>query len=116
MEMNTEFRNWLNMNRYGNYRGTEITPSSEMVSYTYVISLLVITFRRNTRYYFLEAEKKDAMLSKVLCILCNLTLGWWGIPWGPIWTVKETICNLCNTKKATWGELLERGNGTAQGN
>ena len=113
-EMNQDFRNWLNMNRFGNYRGFEITPSTQLVSYTYVISLLVVTFRRNTRYYFAEAEKKDAILAKVLCILCNLTLGWWGIPWGPIWTIKETISNLGDMKSASWGELLAGGNTNPQ--
>ncbi len=36
-KMDEDFRNWLNQNTYGNYNGMEITPVTEMVSYTYVI-------------------------------------------------------------------------------
>lgn len=106
--MDEHFRSWLNQNGYGNYAGIEITPSTQLVSYTYVISLLVVTLRRHTRYYFMEAEKSKALGAKFLCIACNLILGWWGIPWGPIWTIKETICNLANTQTISWGQLIEQ--------
>ncbi len=101
----SEFRGWLARNRYGTYNGMEITPSTELVSYTYVISAIIVTYRKPTRYYFVEAEKGEALRAKILCILCNLVCGWWGIPWGPIWTIKETFCNLVNYNKRTWGEF-----------
>lgn len=104
-KMDEGFRTWLNTNRYGTYQGIEITPDTQLVSYTYVISVIVMTFRRSTRYYFMEAEHGQAVAAKLLCILCNLTLGWWGFPWGPIWTVKETVCNLINHETKTWGEI-----------
>ena len=114
-EMNQDFRNWLNTYRYGNYNGYEITPATQLVSYTYVISLLVVTFRRSTRYYFAEAERQEAILAKILCILCNLTIGWWGIPWGPIWTVKETVCDLADMHSASWGDLVDKAYENPQG-
>lgn len=107
MSGNKDFRNWLERNTCGNYNGMEITPDTELVSYTYVMSVIVMTFRRQTPYYFLEAEAKEAARAKLLCILCNLTLGWWGIPWGPIWTIKETFCDLANSYKVPWGQFLK---------
>lgn len=101
-KMDTDFKGWLNRNRYGTYNGMEIKPETEMVAYTYVISVVAMTFRRNTRYYFKEAEKEKALAAKILCILCNLTVGWWGIPWGPIWTIKETFTNLINGNTVHW--------------
>ncbi|MBQ9983480.1 MAG: hypothetical protein IJP29_02715 [Lachnospiraceae bacterium] len=109
-KMDPEFKEWLNRNTYGTYQGVEITPDTQLVSYTYVISILVMTFRRSTRYYFKEAEAGKAMVAKILCILCNLICGWWGIPWGPIWTVKETVVNLVNGNKKTWGEIVGKPN------
>lgn len=107
-KMDQDFVDWLNTKRYGTYNGVDITPETELVSYTYVISVIVMTFRRSTRYYFKEAESGKALAAKLLCILCNLTLGWWGIPWGPIWVVKETFCNLANSNKKKWGEIAGR--------
>lgn len=100
-----EFLNWVNRNRYGNYGGIVITPQTKLVSYTYVISVGVLTFRRSTRYYFRDAERKEATCAMLACILCNLTLGWWGIPWGPIWTIQETICDLADSHTMCWGEI-----------
>jgi hypothetical protein len=45
------------------------------------------------------------MAAKILCILCNLIVAWWGIPWGPIWTIKETFCNLINSNTVMWGKF-----------
>lgn len=103
--MDENFKGWLNRNKYGNYNGMEIKPETEMVAYTYVISILVMTFRRSTRYYFKEAEREKAFAAKILCILCNLLVGWWGIPWGPIWTIKETFCNVINSNTVPWGKF-----------
>ena len=101
--MDKDFKDWLNQNHYGNYNGIQIKPETEMVAYTYVISFIVLTYRKSTRYYFKEAEAGKALAAKILCILCNLIVGWWGIPWGPIWTIKETFCNLINSNTVMWG-------------
>lgn len=105
MAMDKEFEDWLNRNRYGSYKGIEIKPETQMVSYTYVISLLVITYRKHTRYYFLEAEREKAAVAQLLCTLCNLILGWWGFPWGPVFTIKETFGNLVKPNIQLWGKF-----------
>lgn len=106
-KMDEDFRNWLSQNCYGTYNGMEITPDTKLVSYTFVISAVIITHRQSTRYYFMEAERGKALSAKVLCILCNLIFGWWGFPWGPIWTVKETVCDVINSNTRSWKELLQ---------
>lgn len=106
-EMDKELAEWLKANKYGNYKGIEITPQTELVSYTYVFSVIVMSFRHKTRYYFKEAESKKAAFANTLCNLCNLLCGWWGIPWGPIWTVKETACNIGDPHTKSWGLLVE---------
>ncbi len=53
------------------------------VSFTKVTSMLIFTQQRRTSYtgtlQQLEASAKSAMIH-------NLLLGWWGIPFGLIWT------------------------------
>ena len=105
IQMSSHFREWLSQNGYGTYNGIEITPESEIVAYTYVISIGVMSFKRSTPYYFKDVERDKIITAKILCILCNLLLGWWGIPWGPIWTVKETFCDLTNKYTRTCGEV-----------
>lgn len=105
LSMDKDFQSWLNRNRYGNYNGIQIKPETEMVAYTYVMSIVVMTFRRSTRYYFKEAERGKALTAKILCILCNLLVGWWGIPWGPILTIKETFRNVTDSDTMSWGKI-----------
>lgn len=109
-----DFQSWLRQNRYGTYNGVEITPTTQLVSYTYVISAIVITYRKSTRYYFMDVEKKQAATAKLLCTLCNLLFGWWGFPWGPIWTVKETFCNLIDSDTKCWGAIAGSPNNTEE--
>lgn len=107
-KMDEDFKDWLNRKHYGNYNGMDIAPETELVAYTYVISVLVITMRHKTRYYFKEAENGKAVAAKILCCLCNLILGWWGIPWGPIWTVSKTFSNLFDSDTVQWGQCVEQ--------
>ena len=88
----------------GKWNGHEIKQNSEAVAYTYVISIVILTFRRSTRFYLTDAEKDKALIALLLCTVCNLTLGWWGLPWGPIYTIKETICNFVKPRKYIVGE------------
>ena len=41
--------------------------------------------------------------------LFSLLLGWWGIPWGPIWTIKGVIRNLAGGRKIRVDSLLVPG-------
>lgn len=104
-EMNKDFKKWLNENKYGNYNGVEITSTSKLVSYTFVVSMGVITHRSESRYYFEDVEKSKADMVKLFSTLGSLLFGWWGIPWGPIWTIKAVIDNMANSDEITWGTL-----------
>ena len=58
-----------------------------------VVSLILVTSRRPTDIYFIRAS--ESALSKGLGpTLVTLLLGWWGIPWGPIYTVQSLVKNL----------------------
>lgn len=104
-EMDKDFKKWLTENKYGNYNGVEITPTSKLVRYTFVVSLVVITHRSESRYYFEDMEKSKASMAKLFSTLGSLLFGWWGLPWGPIWTIKAVIDNMANSDEIIWGSL-----------
>jgi hypothetical protein len=78
----------------------EIQRGAKIVCYQYCVSLLVITFRRSSDAYYIPAG--ESTVSKGLpWILLSLVMGWWGIPWGPIFTVQSLITNFKGGKDLT---------------
>lgn len=69
----------------------DIEKGGKFVMFTYTISIVVMTFRRpiNTIYYV----KSDESTIKYgwSSLLISLFLGWWGIPFGPIYTIQSII-------------------------
>jgi hypothetical protein len=78
----------------------ELQKGGKFVTYQYVISLLVITFKRSSDVYFVKADE-SAAAKGLLFTLLSLVLGWWGIPWGPIYTIQALIVNLGGGKDVT---------------
>ena len=78
----------------------EIQRGAKLVFYTYCVSLLIITFKRPSPVYLIRAG--ESRLGKGLpWILLTLVLGWWGIPWGPIYSVQSLITNFRGGKDVT---------------
>lgn len=63
----------------------EINRGGRFVVYQYVVSLVFITFRRNAPLEFIPAGENAATKS-LPWTLITLLLGWWGIPFGFIYT------------------------------
>lgn len=78
----------------------EVQRGARFVLFQYCISALVITFRRPSDVYFIRAED-NATVKGLPFTLLTLLLGWWGIPWGPIWSVQSLITNLRGGKNVT---------------
>ena len=78
----------------------EVARGAKFVMYQYCISALVMTFRRNTDIYFLRPGESAAGKG-MQWTLISLILGWWGIPWGLIWTPMIVYKNLTGGKDVT---------------
>ena len=82
----------------------EVERGGKFVIFQYCISALVITFRRNSPVYLVRAGENP--LGKALpWTLLTLVAGWWGFPWGLIWTPMALFTNLRGGKDVT-GQLL----------
>ena len=71
----------------------EIQRGGRFVVYQYCISLLVITFKRNSSVKFIRAGE-NATVKGLPFTFLTLVLGWWGIPWGFIYTPQVIYKNL----------------------
>src|SRR6266540_1310862 len=70
----------------------EVERGGRFVIFEYCISILVLSFKRVSGVHFIKAED-SAFRKGVLYSAISLLLGWWGIPWGPIWTVSTLVTN-----------------------
>lgn len=69
-----------------------VQEGSKFVYFQYCISLLVITFKRASNIYFIRPHE-SAVTKGLGYSAVSLFLGWWGIPWGPIYTIGSFITN-----------------------
>ena len=70
-----------------------VAKGGRFVIYQYCFSVIVMSFRRGSDIHFVppgeSAARKGASFTAI-----SLLAGWWGIPWGPIWTLTTVVKNL----------------------
>lgn len=66
----------------------ELNDGAKFVIFTYTISLIVMSFKRSSDIYFVR-QGEFPIKYGWWCLLISLILGWWGIPWGPIYTIQS---------------------------
>ena len=71
----------------------QIDLGGRFVFYKYTISAVVITFRRSSDIYFVKPGESRVVKGLGWTAL-TLLLGWWGIPWGPIFSIGSLWTNL----------------------
>lgn len=77
-----------------------IADGARLVVYQYTISIIVMTFRRGSAVHFVPAGQ-SAVVKGLPYSLLTFVAGWWGIPWGPIYTVGALIKNLSGGEDVT---------------
>jgi hypothetical protein len=78
----------------------EIQRGAKFVLYQYCISVVVITFRRSSDIYFIR-QGQNGVVEGLPFTLLSLVAGWWGIPWGPIYTIQSVYNNSRGGKDVT---------------
>jgi hypothetical protein len=71
----------------------EVSNGAKFVIYRYAMSFLVITLKRPSDIYFVRSNEK-AIVKGLPYTFLTLVLGWWGIPWGPIYSIQSLAKNL----------------------
>jgi hypothetical protein len=99
--------------RSGGELQQEIQQGGKFVIYQYCISILVLTFKRSSNIYFLRHEE-NTLVKGLPFTLLSLLLGWWGIPWGPIYTIQSIWVNFKGGRNVT-SEVLASMMSSSQG-
>ena len=87
----------------------EIRRGARFIVFTYTVSVLILTLRRPTDVYFVRAGESGALKSLPYTLI-TLVFGWWGIPFGPIYSIWTLAENLSGGKDVT-NDLVRMGPG-----
>jgi len=77
-----------------------LAAGGRFVFYEYCISVLILTLRRPTSIRYL-GPRDYGVLRGLPYVLVSLLLGWWGLPWGIIYTPVTIFTNLCGGHDVT---------------
>lgn len=81
---------------------SEVANGGRFVVYTYCISIVVLSFKRPSAVYFIK-RGDNAFAKGLPFTLVSLLLGWWGIPWGIVYTIGALVTNTGGGKDVTAG-------------
>lgn len=71
----------------------ELEGGARFVTYEYCVSLIVVTLRPTTAVQVIR-RGRSARTAGLPSVALSLIAGWWGFPFGPIYTVATVIKNL----------------------
>lgn len=84
----------------GNALTAEVQRGGKFVYFQYCISIIILTFKRSSNIYFIRAGE-NAVVQGLGFTAVSVLCGWWGIPWGPIYTIQSLITNFGGGKDVT---------------
>ena len=76
----------------------ELERGGKLVVFYYCVSLLVVTFRRSSPVYFVRSGESPAAKAMPWIVLTAIA-GWWGFPWGPIYSIQSLVTNFRGGKE-----------------
>jgi len=77
-----------------------VADGARFVFYEYCISLILVTFRQPSPIYFLRPSSRGVARG-LPYVGVSLLLGWWGLPWGVLYTVTAIFANLRGGRDVT---------------
>ena len=77
-----------------------LAAGARFVVFPYTISILIMTFRRSSDVHFIRPGESTFDKAMPYALL-TLLFGWWGVPWGPIFSVGSLYHNLTGGKDVT---------------
>jgi len=88
------------------YNGDSFCSSSYVTQYSFCTSFLFATFREHT--HFFPEDSPDRRQGAFVASLLSLVFGWWGLPWGPVYTVQTLYKNLSGGETVTIRDVLHK--------
>ncbi len=78
----------------------EAERGGRFIYYAFTISLVILTFKRTSGVYLIRSGK-NAVAKGFPFTLLSVIFGWWGIPYGPKYTLESIRTNLRGGKDVT---------------
>jgi len=95
------------------YRSQRITGDTELVKHHLVFSILIMSFRMQTRWIIKNKEPRFG--HALAASLYTLIYGWWGFPFGIYWTLVALWKNARGSTCVTVQDLLQPAPGKPTG-
>ena len=70
----------------------EIEQGGRFLVFQYCVSIVVMSFKRPSGVRFVRSGE-SALVAGLPFTLISLVFGWWGSPWGPIWSIATIVSN-----------------------
>ena len=80
---------------------SELEAGGRFVVFDYCISVLVLTFKRSCKSIYFIRAGEVAALKGLHWTALSMVAGWWGFPWGFIYTPAAIIKNLGGGRDVT---------------
>ena len=77
-----------------------VGQGAKFVIFPYTISFVLMTLKKSSDIYFIKVGETTFQYSSKY-VLMNLFIGWWGIPWGPIYTIGAIYQHIKGGKDVT---------------
>lgn len=84
----------------------ELALGGRFVFYEYCVSIVIATMRRPSDVYFLPADDLG-IVRGLPYVLLSFFFGWWGIPFGLLYTPMTIFTNLCGGRELSETETAE---------
>ena len=78
----------------------DVAKGGKFVIYQYAISIVILSFKQPSDIYYVRSAE-NAVVTGLPYTLLTLVAGWWGIPFGPIFSVMALFNNLKGGKDVT---------------
>jgi hypothetical protein len=87
------------------YRNQPISYATRLRTCDVVLSFLLASFKIPIQRLVSDTGSDRGL--RLGSGLVTFVFGWWGIPWGPIWTVKALAKNMRSSSDVSIGDVLE---------
>ena len=78
----------------------KVAEGGRFVYFGFSISLVVVTLKRTSGVYLVHASE-NAVTKGIPFTILSFLFGWWGIPYGPKYTIQSISSNLAGGKDVT---------------
>ena len=87
------------------YKGADLSLDTPITTYLIAVSFVIYTAKFPLWYM---APGRNSTSIRILAGLLTLFLGWWFIPWGPVYTIQALATDLRGGKSETVDEIIRQ--------